>query len=153
MNYLNYLCLVGVNATRCIESEVLCNCDAKLPYWQVDEGLITDKGLLPITEFAYGPLQYDLEEAKVTIGNLKCSGTTSSAGCGNGAESAAALVKPPKIQRDDCDMITMESDTRLRIDIPYRNSQNCWMILDFPAYPVSVNIAFDNFRVSKIFRE
>jgi len=41
--------------------------------WQVDEGVITEKDLLPITEFAYGPLKYDMEKAKITIGSLRCS--------------------------------------------------------------------------------
>ena len=66
-------CQCGLNQT-CVVPELACNCDAKLPVWQADEGTITDKDLLPITEFAYGPMKYDLEQAKVTIGSLKCSG-------------------------------------------------------------------------------
>ena len=68
-----HLCQCGVNQT-CVVPELACNCDAKLPVWQADEGIITDKELLPITEFAYGPMKYDLEQAKVSIGSLKCSG-------------------------------------------------------------------------------
>ena len=60
-----HLCQCGVNQT-CVVPELACNCDAKLPVWQGVEGVITDKELLPITEFAYGPMKYDLEQAKVS---------------------------------------------------------------------------------------
>ena len=68
-----HLCQCGINQ-NCVEPKLPCNCDAKVPEWQVDEGTITDKDLLPITEFSYGPMKYDLEQAKVSIGSLKCSG-------------------------------------------------------------------------------
>jgi len=71
-------CQCGVTKT-CIEPNLSCNCDAKLSDWQVDEGVITEKDLLPITEFAYGPLKYDMEKAKITIGSLRCSGKNQSA--------------------------------------------------------------------------
>ena len=66
-------CQCGLDQT-CVVPKLPCNCDAKLPDWQVDEGVITDKDLLPMTGFAYGPIKYDLEQAKVSIGSLKCSG-------------------------------------------------------------------------------
>ena len=129
----------------CIEDSLPCNCDAKLPTWQFDEGIINDKDLLPITEFAYGPLEYDLEEAKVSIGSLKCGGTLGSTSCSG--TSAPAPIGPPKILRDDCDMITYDMiNNRIRIDIPYRNNKHCWMVVDFPK-PV-VTLTFDDFIVS-----
>ena len=130
---------------HCIEPSLPCNCDAKLPTWQFDEGFINDENLLPITEFAYGPLEYDLEEAKVSIGSLKCGGTLGSTSCSG--TSAPAPIGPPKILRDDCDMITYDMiNNRIRIDIPYRNNKHCWMVVDFPK-PV-VTLTFDDFIVS-----
>lgn len=131
---------------HCIEPSLPCNCDAKLPIWQFDEGFINDETLLPITEFAYGPLEYDLEEAKVSIGSLKCSGTLSTSSCTSGP----APVAPPKVLRDDCDMITLEeSENRVRIDIPYRNGQHCWMVVDFPK--PDLKVTFESFHVSIFF--
>ena len=52
----------------------VCNCDAKQPEWFDDNGVITAKEILPITGFAYGPLDFDAEQANFTIGRLKCSG-------------------------------------------------------------------------------
>ena len=41
---------------NCINEKLLCNCDSKTPTWLNDTGLITNKNLLPITSFNYGPL-------------------------------------------------------------------------------------------------
>ncbi len=51
-----------------------CNCDANQPDWVQDSGEITAKDFLPITGFAYGPLEFDIEQANFTIGRLRCSG-------------------------------------------------------------------------------
>ena len=72
MKYI-FLILTGMNKT-CVAPPLACNCNAKVPDWLVDEGKITDKSRLPVTEFAYGPLDYDVQKAKVQIGSLKCSG-------------------------------------------------------------------------------
>ena len=61
----------------CIDSDIpdiKCNCDVKQPTWDVDEGRIFSKELLPVTGFQYGPLEFDLERANITIGRLECSG-------------------------------------------------------------------------------
>ena len=63
-----------MNNQTCFESSLSCNCDAKVPEWLSDEGIISNKDLLPITEFAYGPIQYDMRQANIEIGSLKCSG-------------------------------------------------------------------------------
>ena len=51
-----------------------CNCDAKLPDWTADTGIIESKNILPITEVFYGPLIFDIEKANFSIGWLKCKG-------------------------------------------------------------------------------
>ena len=51
-----------------------CNCDARLPDWAVDAGVINTKEILPITQVFYGPLTYDIEHANFTIGRMKCKG-------------------------------------------------------------------------------
>lgn len=68
-----HVCRCGLDQT-CVIPELPCNCDAKEPNWVADEGVITDKTILPITEFAYGPMEYDMQKAKIKIGHLKCSG-------------------------------------------------------------------------------
>ena len=51
-----------------------CNCDSNLPTFTNDEGFITSKDLLPITNVFYGPLLYDSQNATFTIGKLRCKG-------------------------------------------------------------------------------
>ena len=51
-----------------------CNCDANEPEFSSDAGVITAMDKLPITQFSYGPLQFGLQRANVTIGRLLCSG-------------------------------------------------------------------------------
>ena len=128
----------------CIEPNLPCNCDAKLPDWQVDEGIITDKDLLPITEFAYGPLEYDLEEAKVSIGSLKCSG-----GSLGSANIINLQLPPPEILRNDCGLAELVTDNRLKIDLDYRNNMNCYVTLKFPETR-TMELTIDNFIVSWI---
>ena len=126
----------------CIEPNLSCNCDAKVPDWQVDEGIITDKDLLPITEFAYGPLEYDLEEAKVSIGSLKCSGSTM-------GSIIPSVLPPPEILKDDCGNAELETDNRLKIYLEYRNGMNCYVTLKLPETK-NLKLTIHNFRVSLI---
>ena len=72
-DYGNHTCQCGIEG-NCVDEDVACNCDSKTPTWLKDSGLITEKELLPITAFKYGPMKYDIEEAKVQVGKLKCSG-------------------------------------------------------------------------------
>jgi len=56
-------------------SEFGCNCNSRLPEWNVDEGTITATQLLPITGFEYGPQQMEEgKEPKITVGPLRCQG-------------------------------------------------------------------------------
>ena len=59
-------------------SEERCNCDARLPLWSEDSGVINSKDVLPITGVTYGPLTFELEQANFTIGPLRCSGKMTS---------------------------------------------------------------------------
>ena len=58
-------------------TDFACNCNAKLPVWAADAGIITAKDLLPITGVFYGPLKFDFERANFSIGSLKCKGNIS----------------------------------------------------------------------------
>ena len=73
-----HVCQCGEDQS-CVDStlDLVCNCDSKSPTWYSDIGRITAKNLLPIKSFHYGPLEFDLERANVTIGRLTCSGTYS----------------------------------------------------------------------------
>ena len=137
---------LGVNQT-CIEPNLPCNCDAKIPEWQVDEGIITDKDLLPITEFAYGPLEYDLEEAKVSIGSLKCSGSTKGSTMAMG--SSTSVLPPPEILRDNCGYARLVTNNRLSIYLKYDNNKSCWVTLKLPETK-NLKLTIDNFYVSLV---
>ena len=141
-NGTEHFCQCGIDKT-CIEPNVPCNCDAKLPTWQADEGIITDKEQLPIVEFAYGPIKYDLEKAKLSIGHLKCSGTTTS--CASDASKGGSFG-PPQILKDNCDLATFSND-RLKIILEYRSNQNCEIVLSLPAVK-QMKLTIDEFYVS-----
>ena len=51
-----------------------CNCDGNLPTWAADQGQISSMTDLPIMAFAYGPLEYEIQQANITINRLKCYG-------------------------------------------------------------------------------
>ena len=135
----------GVNHT-CIEPNLPCNCDAKLPDWQVDEGIITDKDLLPITEFAYGN---DLEEAKVSIGRLKCSGPMGSTNQFIIINPKLSLPSPIEIVEDDCGLAELVTFNRLKINLLYSNDMDCYVTLKLPETK-AIKLTIDNFIVSWI---
>ena len=74
-----HICSCG-DTNSCVDSTIglQCNCDSNNPTWDSDVGYITSKDLLPIAAFNYGPLEFEIEKANVTIGRLTCSGMTSS---------------------------------------------------------------------------
>merc|ERR1719402_805840 len=52
-----------------------CNCDSSLaPWWNQDSGKITNKDHLPIKSFSYGGFISNQQKAKITVGNLRCTG-------------------------------------------------------------------------------
>ena len=59
---------------NCSVPSLGCNCDAKDPVWAEDTGIITEKSKLPITAFMYNPIEFDLQEASISISSLKCRG-------------------------------------------------------------------------------
>lgn len=79
-NYGNHMCSCDVDDS-CNGSETFankCNCDNTFDQqWRQDKGLITNKTALPITAFSYGFLIYEVMEARVEVGRLKCAGHAS----------------------------------------------------------------------------
>ena len=47
-------------------------CNLKAPTLFTDEGKITEKSLLPIKSWSYGPRQFEYEKIAITIGGLRC---------------------------------------------------------------------------------
>ena len=52
-------------------------CNLKAPTMFTDEGKISDKNLLPIQSWSYGPLRFENEKITITIGSLQCDPKTS----------------------------------------------------------------------------
>ena len=57
----------------CATSGRLCNCDANDSTWRFDEGYITDKQRLPLTEVRLGDTGNAGEYGKFIIGPLECT--------------------------------------------------------------------------------
>ena len=80
MTFCRKLSLSLGESDSCVSSSIpniKCNCDSNDPTWYNDQGVITSMDKLPITSFSYGPLEFDIERANVTIGRLKCQGRIS----------------------------------------------------------------------------
>ena len=58
----------------CFKAEDLCNCDVNQGKWLFDEGYVTDKSRLPITEVRLGDTggPNGGEQGSHTIGPLEC---------------------------------------------------------------------------------
>ena len=115
--------------------------ELSLQLWcQVDNGIITDsdKDLLPITEFAYGPLEYDLEEAKFSIGSLKCSGLSK-------GKSSLDSNLAPKLLQNDCGLGELVTDNRLKINLRYQSDMKCYVTLKLPEYK-TMKLTIDDFK-------
>ena len=147
MIFSNHNFIAGINQT-CIHPSLACNCDAKVPEWLADEGKITDKNILPITEFAYGPLEYDARQASIEIGNLKCSGTSQQRvrACGYGGVLSDEPQGDPEITRDDCDDAELVNSHRLKIRLNYSSSRNCKTVLKLPK-PTKMKLTISDFVV------
>ena len=66
-------CACGMNNT-CADKTKSCNCDKNDPEWREDNGYLTDKNTLPVTELRFGDTGGDDEEGKHTLGKLRCWG-------------------------------------------------------------------------------
>ena len=127
-----------------------CNCDAKIPELLSDEGKITNKDLLPITEFAYGPLEYDARQASIEIGNLRCSGTSRARqrmmSCGTGNMLENELLGEAEIIQDSCGDAELMSSNRLRIKLDYEDYKDCRTVLKLPK-EAKMKLSISDFEV------
>ena len=73
-----------------------------------DKIVITDKSLLPVTGFTYGPFTTQNSQASVEIKSLECE------------------HRPIIITRNDCDAIKFLNRRRLQFDMEYVNNKDCY---------------------------
>ena len=57
----------------CALTSELCNCDSNFGQWLYDEGYITDKQRLPLTEVRLGDTGHQGEKGKFSVGPLECT--------------------------------------------------------------------------------
>ncbi|XP_046454475.1 uncharacterized protein LOC124202220 [Daphnia pulex] len=68
-----HTCQCGIDA-NCVETYIKCNCDAAAPVQLSDDGVITDKSILPITRLNFGRTQLDTSSGVHTLGRFECTG-------------------------------------------------------------------------------
>ena len=56
----------------CVPPSALCNCDKNDDVWRYDNGLVTEKKRLPLTEVRIGDTGSSNEKMYYTMGPLKC---------------------------------------------------------------------------------
>ncbi|XP_046639768.1 uncharacterized protein LOC124320908 [Daphnia pulicaria] len=68
-----HTCQCGIDG-NCVDSAVKCNCYTISPIQLVDDGVITDKNVLPITRLNFGRTQLETSSGVHTLGRLVCTG-------------------------------------------------------------------------------
>ncbi|XP_046645819.1 uncharacterized protein LOC124336165 [Daphnia pulicaria] len=68
-----HTCQCGIDG-NCVDSAVKCNCDALAPLQLVDDGVITNKNVLPVTRLNFGRTQLETSSGVHTLGRLVCTG-------------------------------------------------------------------------------
>ena len=110
---------------------VECYCNTKSAELSKDRIVITDKNLLPVTGFTYGPFTSQNATASVEVKKLECY-------------TSAAIT------RNDCQSIQFVNTTRLQFYMEYVNNKDCYAEVEFPA-EVDLKLTVSNFKVSTIF--
>nr|XP_054754880.1 contactin-associated protein 1-like isoform X3 [Lytechinus pictus] len=64
-------CACALTARGCLENKN-CNCDSNPKQFAIDEGIISDKPYLPVTDVRLGDTGSKKEEGYVTLGPLRC---------------------------------------------------------------------------------
>lgn len=63
------------NTGICDDKSTKCNCDKNSAPVTSDEGYLTDKSKLPVSEMRFGDMGHDGEKGWHTLGKLECFGT------------------------------------------------------------------------------
>ncbi|XP_046451009.1 contactin-associated protein-like 4 [Daphnia pulex] len=71
MNTDGHTCQCGIDV-NCVEASTKCNCDSAAAALQVDDGVVSDKFVLPVTRLNFGGTQN--AAAVHTLGRFECSG-------------------------------------------------------------------------------
>ncbi|XP_046645852.1 uncharacterized protein LOC124336192 [Daphnia pulicaria] len=69
-----HTCQCGIDG-NCVDSIAKCNCDSVAPVQLVDNGVITDKNVLPVTRLNFGRTQLETSSGIHTLGRLVCTGS------------------------------------------------------------------------------
>ncbi|XP_046458942.1 uncharacterized protein LOC124205541 isoform X1 [Daphnia pulex] len=71
-----HTCQCGIDA-NCVDPVAKCNCDSLAPLQLFDDGVITDKNVLPVTRLNFGRTQLETSSGVHTLGRLVCTLTFS----------------------------------------------------------------------------
>ncbi|XP_044151374.1 contactin-associated protein-like 2 [Bufo gargarizans] len=66
-------CSCGIDR-NCSDSRFYCNCDADQRQWRKDDGILSYKDHLPVTQVVVGDTYRSSSEAKLTVNPLRCYG-------------------------------------------------------------------------------
>ncbi|XP_057373146.1 uncharacterized protein LOC130694024 [Daphnia carinata] len=71
-----HTCQCGIDGT-CVDPVAKCNCDAAAPVQLFDDGVVTNKEILPITMLNFGRTQLETSSGVHTLGPFECVGQVS----------------------------------------------------------------------------
>ncbi|XP_064644863.1 neurexin-4-like isoform X1 [Lineus longissimus] len=112
-----YKCACGVSGT-CDGKQERCNCDANDEnQWKSDDGLLQDKGYLPVMELRFGDTGtlLDRKQAKHKLGALECFGDALYENSIT-FRKADATVEFPPLQYDEIDTLDIRFQFRTTSD-------------------------------------
>ena len=115
----------------CADSTTSCNCNSKSPERLQDTIVITDKRLLPVTGFTYGPFTNQNAQAAVEIKSLEC--------------------EHYGITRNDCNSIKFLTSSRLQFDMEYVDNKDCYVEV-YLKTQANLKLTVSNFKVRQIYK-
>ncbi|KAK4011391.1 hypothetical protein OUZ56_020505 [Daphnia magna] len=68
-----HTCQCGIDG-NCVDPAAKCNCDAAAPVQLTDDGVVTNKEVLPITKLNFGRTQFETSSGVHTLGPFECTG-------------------------------------------------------------------------------
>ncbi|XP_046646959.1 uncharacterized protein LOC124337002 [Daphnia pulicaria] len=114
-----HLCQCGLDG-NCVDSSTKCNCDSAAPVPLTDEGVITDKEVLPVTRLNYGRTQLETSSGIHQLGRFECTGQVAVTGIptscadlwrrGHTLSGLYSVVGAKMVERVYCDFTKLPDD-------------------------------------------
>ncbi|XP_046461282.1 uncharacterized protein LOC124207727 isoform X1 [Daphnia pulex] len=115
-----HTCQCGIDR-NCVDPSLECNCDSAAPVQLTDNGIISNKNLLPVTSLNFGRTQLESSSGVHTLGPFECSGQVAITGIPSSCEDLwrgghtlsglYSVMGATKVETVFCDFAKLPGDT------------------------------------------